>query len=201
MSIQEFHDKIVNLQPIDLFQYAEDVPELQLLNECQQSAPHHCEGSVLVHTNMTAASVLQLMEAEEVQPNDKIILYLATILHDIGKPPTSVFNAKKNKITAYGHDDAGVPLANEFLRKYFPELQYPQREKITRLIENHMHPRLWMKDGTASVIKMKMLSLAVNTKQLYLLSQADTLGRVADDFKDGMNLLEMFKQNCEDLGI
>lgn len=196
----EFHDRIVSLQPIDLTLYVEAVPELKLLQACEQSAPHHCEGNVLTHANMAAAVILQLMEAEDVHPRDKVILYLGTILHDIGKPSTSVFNEKKNRITAYGHDDAGVPIANEFLRKYFPELVYAQREKITRLIEYHMKPRLWMKDGT-TVVKLKQLSLAVNTKLLYLLSQADTLGRTAADFKNGMIALEMFKQNCEDLGI
>lgn len=201
MSVQEFHNKITGLKPINLFDYIRDIPELALLHDCQQSSPHHDEGSVLVHANMAAAVVLHLMEVEEVRPEEKVILYLATILHDIGKPSTSVFNTKKNKITAYGHDDAGVPLANEFLRKYFPELNYNQREKITRLVEWHMKPRIWMNDNIVSVVKMKQLSLAVNTKLLYLLSQADTLGRAAQDFMKGMNALEMFKQNCQDIGI
>jgi predicted kinase len=111
-----------------------------------------------------------------------------------------VFNEKKNKITAYNHDVVGIPLANEFLKKYFSEIPYQGREQILRLIENHMHPRQWMKDST-TVNKLKMLSLATNTKLLYLLSQADTLGRTANDMKEGMMSLELFKQECQDLGI
>jgi predicted kinase len=150
---------------------------------------------------MASQIVLQLMEADHIEKReDQIALYLATILHDIGKPPTSVFNEKKNKITAYGHDTVGVPLANEFLKKYFNEIPYRGREQILRLIENHMHPRMWMSDGTTTN-KLKMLSLATNTKLLYLLSQADTLGRKANDMKASMMLLEMFKQNCEDMGL
>jgi putative nucleotidyltransferase with HDIG domain len=201
MSIQDFHDKVLALQPIDLLQYIEEIPEFKAMQDCQQSPPHHLEGNVLVHSNMAAASVLQLMEAEYVEDlEDQIVLYLATILHDIGKPSTSVFNQKKNKITAYGHDEAGVPLANEFLKKYFPEFLYIGRERILRLIENHMHPRRWIQEGT-TVNKMKMLSLATNTKLLYLLSQADTLGRKAADMKSGMMSLELFKQECQDMGI
>jgi|SRR5665213_608493 len=197
----DFHDRIVSLQPVDLFQYVDEIPELKLLRCCEQSPQHHAEGNVLIHCNMAGQIVLQLMEAEQIAPKYQTLLYIATLLHDIGKPSTSVFNAKKNKITAYGHDTAGVLIANEFLRKYFPEFHYAQREIITRLIEHHMEPRLWMKDGTASVTKLKMLSLAVNTKLLYVLSQADTLGRTCNDMGSSMLLLEMFKQNCEDIGI
>ena len=201
MTIQDFHDAVLNLQPIDLFQFVDVIPEFQLLAGCQQSKPHHEEGDVLTHSAMASQIVLRLMEEEHItKREDQVALYLATILHDIGKPSTSVFNEKKNKITAYGHDTAGVPLANEFLKKYFSEIPYTGREQILRLIENHMHPRLWMKDGT-TVNKLKMLSLAANTKLLYLLSQADTLGRKADDMKTGMMTLELFKQECQDLGL
>lgn len=201
MSIKDFHDRVVNLQSVDLFQYLEDIPEFKLLQACDQSDLHHAEGNVLIHSSMAANIILPLMEAEEVDPKYQVLLYLAVILHDVGKPSTNVFNKKKNKITAYGHDDAGVQIANEFLKKYFPEFNYGQREIILRLIEWHMKPRMWIKDLTATVTKLKILSLAVNTKLLYLLSQADTLGRIAKDMKDSMFLLELFKQNCEDLGL
>lgn len=201
MSVKEFHDRVVNLQPVDLFQFVEEIPELQLIQKCEQHPEHHAEGNVLIHSNMAGQIILHLMEAEQVHPQYKVLLYLGTLLHDIGKPSTSIFNTKKNKITAYGHDDAGVPIANEFLKKYFPELGYSQREIVLRLIEWHMKPRMWIKDLTATVTKLKMLSLGVNTKLLYLLSQADTLGRTAADMKASMFLLELFKQNCEDIGI
>jgi len=201
-TVKEFHDKVFNLQPVDLLQYVDDIPEFQLMASTAQSGPHHLEGDVLIHSNMAAGIVLRLIEEERITKiEDQIALYLGTILHDVGKVPTSIFNPKKNKITAYGHDDAGVPLANEFLKKYFPEIPYAGREQILRLIENHMHPRMWMTEGMATVNKMKMLSLATNTKLLYLLSQADTLGRTAPDMKTGMMALEEFKQNCQDIGI
>jgi len=200
MSIKDFHDNVINLQSVDLTEYIDEIPEFKTMNECKQSAPHHEEGSVLVHVNMAAAVVLQLLNAEKIAPADQVLIYIATILHDIGKPCTSRISAKHGRITAYGHDEAGIKLSSEFLRKYFPEFNYVQREKVGRLIEYHMQPR-WMKDKTASVAKLKMLSLAVNSRHLYLLSQADTLGRIAKDFMGGMFALELFKQNCEDIGI
>lgn len=199
-NISTFKESILNLKTIDLITYKDIIPEFSLLANTQQSDLHHAEGNVLIHCNMAGQIILQLLETEPLEEDDKILIYLATILHDIGKGVTSVFNEKKNKITAYGHDDAGVPIANEFMKKYFPELNYGHREKVLRLIEWHMKPRMYMKDGT-TVTKMKILSLAVNTKHLYLLSQADTLGRTAKDMKSSMFLLELFKQNCKDLGL
>lgn len=201
MSIQEFHDAVVNLQPVDLLPLRSEIPEFENLHCCEQAPEHHAEGNVLIHVNMAAASVLRLMDAENIRYVDQPLLYLATILHDIGKPKTFAISPKHGRITAYGHDEAGVPLANEFMRKYFPEFTYKQREVVCRLIEYHMRPREWMKTNMVSINKMKMLSLAVNTKNLYVLSQADTLGRIASDMTKSMFLLELFKQNCEDIGI
>lgn len=199
--IKEFHDKVVNLQSVNLLDYVDAIPEFKVMHECVQKDNHHAEGSVLVHENMAASIVLRLLDVYDIKQEDGILVYLATILHDIGKPPTKGWHEKKNKVTFYGHDDAGVRLASEFVRKYFPEFSYAQRERITRLIEWHMQPRAWMQDKTGSVTKLKMLSLATNTKLLYTLSQADTLGRIASDYGTGMFLLELFKQNCEDIGL
>jgi predicted kinase len=198
MSIQHFHDAMINLQPINLVNFLSVIPELHLMADCRQSEKHHAEGSVLVHANMALQQVLPLLDQVD-NNDDKVILYIATMLHDIGKPTTFAISSKHGRITAYGHDKAGVPIANEFLKKYFLEFKYPTREKILRLIEYHMQPRQMMKDGTTDQ-KLKIMSLAVNTKLLYLLSTADTLGRIADDMS-GCELLEKFKQECGRLDI
>lgn len=199
-NVQDFKDKVLALQPLNLLDYIEAIPEFKVLHESMQSPPFHCEGSVLVHSDMAAKIVLQLMEEEHItKQEDKVALYLATILHDIGKPPTAEFNEKKNRITAHGHEREGVWLAKEFLFKYFSEFNYPMRYQIINLIRWHMAPRDMMNQGT-TINKLKMLSLSVNTKLLYLLSQADTLGRTGNEYKSGMFALELYKQACQDSG-
>lgn len=197
-TIQSFHDDVVNLQSINLLDYIEVIPEFKVMNDCNHENPHHLEGSILVHTNMAGAEVLKLLDQVPEQ-NDKVALYLATIIHDIGKPSTKLYKAAKQKHVYYGHDKAGVPLAKDFLFKYFPELSYPVKNTILSLIEHHMEPRMWMKSGIKDK-KLQILSLCVNTKLLYLLSIADTLGRKADDMS-GCDLLEKFKTECERLNI
>lgn len=195
--IQLFHDSILNLKSINLSNFIEVIPEFKSLNQCNQSPLHHAEGSVLIHSQMALDQMLLLLKQVN-DSNDKIALYLSVILHDIGKPATYGIN-KKGNITAYGHDKVGVPLAKDFLFKYFPELDYKTKNTILSLIEWHMRPRIMMKDGTKDK-KLNILSLCVNTKLLYLLSMADTLGRKAEDMS-GCELLEKFKAECERLNI
>ena len=198
MSVQKFHDALVNLEPIDLLAYETIIPELQIMASCDQSPKSHAEGNVLIHASMAMQQVLPLLTQISSQ-EDKVAVYIATMCHDFGKKAVFAISPKHGRITAYGHEAAGIPIANEFLKKYFPEFQYPQREKILRLIEWHMRPRIMMSDGTTDA-KLKMLSLAVNTKLLYLLSTADTLGRIAEDMS-GCELLAKFKTECERLNI
>ena len=197
-TVQQFHDLLVGLQPIDLLSFQETIPELQIMASCDQSPKSHAEGNVLIHANLALQQVLPLLGQVESQ-EDKVLLYIATMCHDFGKKATFAISPKHGRITAYGHQKAGVPIANDFLKKYFPEFSYHQREKVLRLIEYHMDARMMMKDGTTDR-KLKLLSLAVNTKLLYLLSTADTLGRIAEDMS-GCELLAEFKTECERLNI
>lgn len=199
MDIQTFHDTLINLQPIDLQAYVQIIPELRKLQKCEQNPLHHAEGNVLIHAQMALDVVRPLLD-QVPNADDKVALYLATMLHDIGKPVTYALHPTKGCITAYGHDKMGVPLANSFLRIYFPELTFPVRDKILALIEYHMRPREFMKTGVADN-KLKKMSLEVDFKLLYLLSTADTLGRKADDLTGGIVLLDKFKAECQRLNI
>ena len=42
-SIQDFRERVFNIQPVDLLQYVEDIPEFKAMQDCQQSPPHHLE--------------------------------------------------------------------------------------------------------------------------------------------------------------
>lgn len=199
MDVKTFHDAIVKLEHIDLAAYVDIIPEFKELQKCEQNPKNHAEGNVLIHSQMAMDYVLTLM-GEVPDAQDQVSLYVATMLHDIGKPVTFAISPKHGGITAYGHDKQGVPIANAFLRKYFPEFHFPVRDKILSLIENHMKPRMMMKDGCKD-IKLKKMSLECDIKLLRLLSIADTQGRKCDDMGNGLELLEKFKSECQRVGV
>lgn len=196
---ESFHDLVMGIQPIDLFSFKEAVPELLPLEKCEQSPKWHGEGNVLIHSNMAGKIAQAELSLQTSLPYDyKVNIYLATLLHDIGKPEASF--VKEGKIVAYDHGKMGVYKAREFLRKYFPEFNFARREWICNLIEFHMSPRELVK-SLANDSRYKRYSLDSSTLESYLLSRADLQGRIAQDVPSIVAELEVYKARCEALGI
>lgn len=197
-TIQEFHDLIIQCKPINLFDFKEIIGELLPLENCQQDLTWHGEGNVLNHTNMVMHETLEQMQnLREGFP--RIALYLAALLHDVGKPETQ--KPKPNGgFSFHGHEKAGVWRAKEFLKKYFPEYNFRQRDLILNLVEYHGHPKRMTEDESHDE-RFKRLSLEVPTHLVYHLEIADFKGRIAKDIPQSLIILDQFKKRCEDLGI
>jgi putative nucleotidyltransferase with HDIG domain len=197
-TVQQFHDLIVTCQPINLQDFKEVIGELLPLETCLQDPAWHGELDVLSHTNLVMKETLTQME--NLRPGfPRIALYLAALLHDVGKPDTA--KPKKNGHNSFhGHEKAGVWRAKEFLRKYFPEYNYRQRDLILNLVEFHGHPKR-MTEGHSHDDKFKQLSLEVPTHLVYNLEVADFNGRIANDKEKTIIVLDNFKKRCEDLGV
>jgi putative nucleotidyltransferase with HDIG domain len=197
-TVEQFHDLIVNCQPIDLYDFKEVVGELLPLENCQQDPTWHGEIFVLKHTNMVMAETLTQMQNLR-QGFPRIALYIAALLHDIGKPDTA--QPKKNGYNSFhGHEKMGVWRAKEFLKKYFPEYNFRQRDLILNLVEYHGHPKRMIEDKSHDD-RFKRLSLEVPTHLVYNLEIADFKGRIAKDIPKSLISLDAFKKRCEDMGI
>lgn len=159
----------------DLTRYApvmtQIIPELTATVGFQQHSPHHAY-DVYTHTAHVVESV----------PPD-VVLRLAALLHDIGKP--SVFTRDEDgRGHFYGHAKAGAEMANEILLR----LKSPTvlREKVVFLIEHHM---------TALVPDKKLLRKQLSkygedsVEQLLLLQKADFGSKGVDDEEDAAFVL------------
>jgi len=197
-TVEQFHNLIITCQPIDLRDFKEIIGELLPLETCQQDPTWHGEGDVLSHTNLVMKETLEQMQnVREGFP--RIALYIAALLHDIGKPDTA--KPKKNGFNSFhGHEKAGVWRAKEFLKKYFPQFNFRQRDLILNLVEYHGHPKRMIEDGSNDD-KFKKLSLEVPTHLVYNLEMADFKGRIANDIPKALVVLDQFKKRCEDLNI
>nr|WP_321464435.1 HD domain-containing protein [uncultured Desulfobulbus sp.] len=107
------------------------LPELASLGKTPQSPEHHAEGDVGRHTRLALKHC----------PDDcsPILLWVA-LLHDIGKPETTVIGIN-GSITAHGHAKSGAQLADSILLRLGMDAE--SREQITWIIRHHMFPHSW----------------------------------------------------------
>jgi len=100
-------------------------PSLQTLYNFPQNSPYHCY-DLWEHTLHVVQSV----------PND-LILRLAAIFHDIGKPLTKTVDEKTGYYHFYGHEKKGAEIIGRILQG---ELEEPNsiKKEVEFLIANHM---------------------------------------------------------------
>ncbi len=100
-------------------------PELARMKGVMQNQYHLYE--VWEHT---------LKALENLPPDASLVLRLAVLLHDVGKPPTRTQDAKG--VHFYGHQNVGAQIAEDLLRR----LRYSNDivEDVVRLVRLHMRP-------------------------------------------------------------
>jgi len=135
-------------------------PELQALIGCEQNPEWHPEGDVWVHSCHTVDSAAWVRD-QGVLPEEWVEAFMfGTMCHDLGKPdvtitPEMVANdeAPKERLwTAWGHDQAGMPHGENFLRRMTNNKDLIK--KTTTIIGEHMQPfNLWQGEGKMSAYK------------------------------------------------
>jgi poly(A) polymerase len=100
------------------------LPEVAAMKGCEQPPQFHPEGDVFIHTCLMMDSLCE----------PSVTLAFATLLHDVGKPPT--FQRAPDRIRFNEHDVMGGKMAEAILRR----LRFPneQIEQVVASVENHM---------------------------------------------------------------
>lgn len=103
------------------------LPEILLLQGCEQPPQFHPEGDVFIHTRL----MLSLLPAEVSLP-----LVMSVLLHDIAKPATQTRDADTGRIRFNGHDKLGAEMTGEIMRR----MKFPNDviEPTIVAVENHM---------------------------------------------------------------
>jgi len=114
-------------QALDLLQttglLAAVLPEVEAMRGVEQPAEFHPEGDVYVHTR----SVLALLK------DPSPVLALATLLHDVGKPPTRKADERVHFI---GHEEVGARMAEDICRRL--RLPNEDAQAVTELVREHL---------------------------------------------------------------
>ncbi|HEV8354750.1 MAG TPA: CCA tRNA nucleotidyltransferase [bacterium] len=100
------------------------LPEVAAMHGVEQPPEFHPEGDVFTHT------VLALEHLRDPSPE----LAMATLLHDVGKPPT--FERAPDRIRFNGHAEVGARLAAAIGRRL--RLSGDQMTRVERLVADHL---------------------------------------------------------------
>ena len=158
-----------------------------------QDAIWHAEGDVHTHTKMVVVSLVNLPEFKLLDEQDKHIVFLAALMHDIEKRSTTTSEERDGRtcIVAPRHAQKGEKTVRGILYRDL-DTPFEIREEICSLVRYHGVP-LWSFDDKNSLHKIINISQRCQTNLLCMLAKADVLGRVCEDSEDLLEKVEFFE--------
>lgn len=171
--------------------------EIEQMENCAQDPKWHKEGNVWIHTQKVIGSLLGLKEWQALNATDQNILFLASLLHDVGKPSLTQTESDGH-ITSRGHSKRGAQIVRKLLRDY--PLPPFDKEMIRRLVGAHSLPcyTFLNEHVEKSVIRA---SLTIRCDLVIALSKADVIGRISEDPNDQKKTLDnidLFEEYCKE---
>lgn len=118
------------------------LPELMHLRHCTQSKDFHSEGTALQHTRAALGKLSSAAWDKQFGKNIPLVVVIATLLHDIGKPfcKRLVRRHGKPHISFLHHDERGAALATTICKRLkLASYQGLVKERdVSWLIRNHL---------------------------------------------------------------
>ena len=115
--------------------WIESFPELLAMKDSPQDPEWHPEGCVLTHTIHCMNAAADIAEREGIAGDDRLVLILAMLCHDIGKPVTLSKN-NEGRFINHAHAEKGVPIAQAFLTSIGASAKIIAR--VLPLVKYHM---------------------------------------------------------------
>ena len=147
-------------------------PELESLIGCRQDPEWHPEGDVWNHTCLCLDSFARERTGNRYED---LVVGLAVLCHDFGKPATTSYDPVKKRIRSLGHDEAGVAPTLSFLQRLTNEERI--LKDVPPLVQCHMQPfSMWRsKVGDAAVRRLAVRVGRID--RLLRVARADDQGR------------------------
>lgn len=148
-------------------------PGLAALEGCPQDLVWHPEGDVWTHTLLVVDEAVRLAERDRLTEEDRAVLVLAALCHDLGKPEATTIDG--GRVRSPGHADRSEP-AERFLDRIGAPPRC--RERVLALCRHH----LTHLDFAGSAAHVRRLARALgeageSIRMLAWLVEADHSGR------------------------
>ncbi len=168
-------------------------PEVAALRGTPQEPEWHPEGDVLTHTCHCLDALVALGEWLPSAPARRRLLSFAVLAHDFGKPSTTEHGERRGKLrwVSPGHESAGGPLSDSFLRRIGAplDLDAPVRALVVNHLAHH-HGGAAFSDSQVRRLARKLSPATID--DLALVMAADAMGRpplAAGDILERIGLL------------
>ena len=149
-------------------------PELNALIGCEQDPHWHPEGDVWEHTKLCCDFFAKTRIGDE---DEDLIVGLAVLCHDFGKPLTTAYDPAAQRIRSIGHDEAGVAPTKSFLRRLTNEERL--LKDVPPLVAAHMKPFAFWKSHAGDAAIRRLALKVGRLDRLIRVSRADDEGRLA----------------------
>ncbi len=153
-------------------------PEVAALRGTLQEPEWHPEGDVFTHTQHCLDALAADAEWTASAAPRRRLLMFGVLAHDLGKPATTVFVEKRGKMrwTSPGHESAGGPIAQNFLRRIGAPLDYDA--SVAGLVIHHLAHHHGNTEFTDTRVRRLARKLAPATiDDLAVVMRADANGR------------------------
>jgi len=177
-------------------------PELAALVGTPQDPAWHPEGDVFTHTAFCCDALVRLDVWRDAEPPLRRTLLLAVLAHDFGKPGTTVQAEKRGSLrwVSPGHEAAGGPLAETFLRRIGSPLELI--DIVRPLVVNHLAHHHGQSEFTDTSVRRLARRLAPATiDQLCTVMRADHDGRPPLHSPETLQRIEALQQKAHALAL
>lgn len=178
-------------------------PPLMALVNIPQCPDHHPEGDVFNHTCHVVDAMSRIVKHRAILGDRRSVLMVSALLHDCGKPATTEWNTSKGKLTAYGHDEAGVPIANDFMEKFCQNIFENFDEsllKVLAIVRRHM-VMCDKEFSSKSIRRLARKLLPASLEELLMMFLADCAGRPPRHPDLPPPILEILIPKAKELGL
>ncbi len=150
--------------------WAGRIPELAALIDCPQDPEWHPEGDVWIHTCHT----LDAFAAARIgDPWEDLVVGLACLCHDLGKPATTRF--ADGRWRSLGHEDAGETPTRALLARMTSQRDLV--DQVTPLVLHHLKPRQLFSARAGDAAVRRLARKVGRIDRLVRVARADAGGR------------------------